>query len=72
MDKPQWQMAAVAAFVVTMLHHVSDHDAAMMAATTADTEYDLSVVGESGGGVRWAWLGSVRFIFCRSTPREKM
>jgi hypothetical protein len=48
MDKPRWQM--------TMLHDVSDHDAAIMTATTGDTKFNLSVVGESRGGVRWAVL----------------
>jgi adenine deaminase len=77
MDKPRWQM--------TMLHDVSDHDAAIMTATTGDTKFNLSVVGESRGGVRWAVLRLVWLSGCmvgvgsssssvdrHSTPREKM
>lgn len=57
MDKLRWLMTAAAAFVVTVLHDGSNHNAAILAAVTAYTKRNLSVVVESGGRMRWAvWL----------------
>jgi hypothetical protein len=54
MDKLRWLMTAAAAFVVTVLHDGSNHNAAILAAVTAYTKRNLSVVVESGGRMRWA------------------